>query len=133
MADDSELDYIRTFLGKVHTTATVKHWSECRRLKDIADDSRMLVHLGELINANPYLYEKLYEVELEETTEILLTTALKNIITGIYKLNNREPITEYTRPSELNSISIHHGSKAVENSQTKRWFMSLFLDIKWVS
>ena len=43
MADDSELDYIRTFLGKVHTVSTVKQIAEVGNISLIADTQKMLV------------------------------------------------------------------------------------------
>lgn len=98
MVDDSKLDYIRTFLGKCHTMATVKHVGEHGpNIDSIVDASyqRILVHPGELIGYDGSFYTERYLVKLSESSEANLTNALNNIIDGINNLNRRVPIGHY--------------------------------------
>lgn len=132
MVDDSELDYIVTFLGKVHTVATVGQIETYGNIMLVADTQKMFVLPGELIGSSFYSHTKRYKVQVSETSEANLTTALNNIIIGIWKLNTRQAITSYTRPTTLMNIELASGStKAFYNAKTKRWDMDIFLDIEW--
>ncbi len=59
MTDDSELDYIRTFLNKAHSNATTKHFSETRNVSSdkYNDDNRILVYPGELMSVDGVFYK----------------------------------------------------------------------------
>lgn len=131
MVDDSELDYIRTFLGKIHTAATVKQIQEAGNLTYINDTQRMLVLPGELIAVFFNWYIKRYKVQISETSEANLTTAINNIIIGIEKLNRRETITAYTRPSTLIHCKLVNSNKAFFNATSQRWDCDIFLDFEW--
>lgn len=133
MPDDSELDYIRTFLGKVHTVATVKQISEVKNISLINDTQRILVYPGEIIKTDYNYFVKRYLVKISETSEANLTTALNNIIDGINKLNKREAITEYTKPGVLVGAELVNSNKPFENSQTKRWDLDINIDFEWVT
>ncbi|MFX1371335.1 MAG: hypothetical protein ACFFCE_05700 [Promethearchaeota archaeon] len=134
MADDSELDYIRTFLGKVHTSATVKHISESKSIYSdkygAGKTHRMLVEPGEVLSADNYRYVKRYKIKLSETNEANLMSAFNNILEGILKFNRRETITDYTRPSVMNYIKLAYSNKAYEQDDG-RWYEDIFLDITW--
>ena len=131
MADDSELDYVRTFLNKVHTVMTFKSFSEARVITAINDTQRGLVYPPELMSATDNYTIKRFDVLLSETTEANLTTAISNILLGIKKLNRREAITTYTRPAALCNIKLMKGTKAFEQGTTKRWNQTITLDIMW--
>ena len=131
MADDSELDYVRTFLGAVHTAMTFKSFSETKVITAIDDTQRGLVYPPELMSATDNYTIKRFDVLLSETNEANLTTAISNILAGIKKLNRREAITSYTRPAVLCNIKLMKGTKAWEHSTTKRWNQTIILDIMW--
>jgi hypothetical protein len=63
MSDDSNLDYVRTFLGACHSTATVKQFSEVKRIELINDTERILVYPPELINVQYNHYTERYQVK----------------------------------------------------------------------
>lgn len=131
MPDDSELDYVRTFLGKVHTAATAKHKDETGKLALIADTQRILVFPGELIGTLDYIYQKRFKVQVSETSEANLTTALNNIINGIYKFNTRQTISGYTRPSSMIHILLREAGETKNNKKSGRWSCEIKLDIDW--
>jgi hypothetical protein len=132
MVDDSELDYVRTFLGKVHTAATVKHKNEAGRVQLIADTNRIFVEPLDLIGVTRFgFYTKRFKVTLSEASEADLTTALNNIIDGIELLNRRATISEYTRPTTLCNARIAHGEKLTFNKKSQRWDIIIYIDFEW--
>lgn len=133
MADDSEMDYLRTFLGYIHTTATVKHYTELRNLNAIQDTSRMLIYPPEMTGATPFYTEKLFKVTLVEATEALMMAAINNIIIGCWKLNTRQAITSYTRPATFIQCKVVSSNQAYENGQTKYWFQDIKLKCKFTT
>lgn len=134
MADDSELDYIRTFLGLVHTTATVKHRQEIGKISSISDASgeKILVFPGELLSvSDSKLYTKRYMVQLSETSEAGMMGMLNDIIEGCYKMNNRIAITSFTRNAVMKHGEVKYSNKPYFNKATGRWDMDIFMDFTW--
>jgi hypothetical protein len=129
MADDSELDYIRTFVGEAMTGYTIKHYSEIRNLHLINDTQRGLVYPGELLTVDEVYYEKRYKLKLEDTTEAALNTGMKNLISGIRKYNRR--IAGVTQVASMSVIRISSGNQAYEVGSNKKWNMDIMLDITW--
>jgi len=131
MVDDSRLDYLRTFLGKVHTAATVNHIEEVSSIRKIADAERMLVHTGTVMKEERYEITLRYKVDIEADTEINLSTALNNIAIGIRKLNSWTAITAYTRESTLHHIDNVNGGEAKFNGKNKKWTQTIELQVVW--
>ena len=114
MADDSELDYLRTFLIAaitVGTATTVKHADEVGNKANIAGGVKIYIAHGEPIGFNMGLYQKVNTITLQQTTEALLGTMFNQLIIGINKLNFRETIAAYTRPAVLIGLKLRLGSK----------------------
>ena len=132
MADDSELDYLRTFLGKVHTGATANSLSEKRNISQIADTQRMLIFPPEIMGSvgEDFVWKR-YKVQVSEPTEAGMTTAINNVLIGIKKINKRTAITDFTRPSSLCHMKWANSTKAFEDPYTKRWGCSFMLDVEW--
>ena len=57
MADDSELDYLVTFLKECHATATVSSFSTVKKIFLINDTERILVLPGELVSTDNSIKE----------------------------------------------------------------------------
>jgi c-di-AMP phosphodiesterase-like protein len=131
MVDDSELDYIRTFLGKVHTAATAMQIEEAGNLALINDTQRMLVFPGEILSVSSTRITKRYLVKVSETGEATLTTAINNIQIGILKANRRQTITAWTKPASWCTIRFANSNKQFYNLKTKRWDCDIYLDIEW--
>ena len=137
MADDSELDWIRDFFAKVLTTSTVKHKNESEAgIDDMlvysTATSKVWIDHGEPVMFDTGIYEKLHIIELQESSELLLQTMLRNIIDGVSKLNHRETIASYTKPSTLVGMKIRLGNK-ITNSNDGRFKMDLQVIVKWVT
>ncbi len=133
MADDSELDYIRTFMGKVHTTATAKSRSEVMNLSQINDTTRILVFPPEIVGSFLNVFIKRYKVQLSDVTEALLTTMLDNILDGINKCNKRTAISEFTKPNTWINIRFISANKAYEHHKkgSSVWFQDIIIEIDW--
>lgn len=138
MADyTTELDCVRTFLLKVHTVSTTKHYPvEASKLSGITDASfqRMLVHPPELMGSDgDDFYWKRYKIEIEEVAEAGLMTAINNIIIGIRKFNKRTAITGWTYASASTMCHIKYAnSDPVEaKSKSGRWSCNIWLDVEW--
>ena len=82
MVDDSELDYVRTFIGEVMTGYTIKQYSEVKNISLISDTQRGLVYPGEILTFNDVYFVTRYKLKLSDTTEIAMTAGLKLLIAG---------------------------------------------------
>lgn len=132
MADDSELDYIAAFLGKVHTVATVGQIETYGHIGLIADTQKMFVLPGELLGSDgDDFYWKRYKVQISETSEANLTTAINNILIGIRKFNKRTAIAGFTRPATMCHMRFGNSIKSYYNAKTKRWDVDIMIDIEW--
>jgi len=129
MADDSELDYVRTFVGSVMTGYTIKQFSEVKKLSLIADTQRGLVYPGEIITIHDVYFLTRYLLKLSDASESALTTGIKNLISGAQTYNARQ--TGPTQVADMTHIRIIPGSKSFEQGQTKRWYIDLNIDITW--
>ena len=132
MVDDSELDYIRTFLNNAHTGVTAKQFSEIKKIDMIIDTSRMLVFPPEILGSDgdDFIWKR-YKIQVSESTEALMSTAINNILIGIKKFNKRIAIGSFTRPSTMCHMKWSNSTKAFENPQTKRWDLDCWIDIEW--
>ncbi len=100
MADDSELDYLRTLIGYLTSSSTVKHFSEVKKISLIEDIRRILIFPGEIINFDVKFYTKRYKIQLSDDSEANMTSTLNNIIEGLDIINRgQEEKTYYTETS----------------------------------
>ena len=137
MADyTTELDCVRTFLLKVHTTATTKHYpAEAGSVKAITDatSEKILVHPGEIIGIEADdIYWKRYELKIETPTETLMMSAINNIIIGIRKFNKRTAITGFTYASASTMCHLKLGKGSLVKAKSNgKWRCELWLDVEW--
>jgi len=119
MADDSHLEYLKTFFSKVHTTMTFKHFKECKSIYNdewgAAVTERGLLYLPEIVGSSDYWVEERFPIKLISSTEEGLLAAINNIIAGIRKLNRWQAITSYTREASLQSIRLYNSNKGYIN------------------
>ena len=130
----TELDCVRTFLLKVHTAATTKHYpEEVGILKNIADTQRMLVNPPELISSDGDFYWKRYKVQVSESSEANLSTAINNIIIGIRKFNKRTAITGFTyaSASTMCHMKMANSGPTTAKAKNARWDCEIWLDVEW--
>ena len=132
----TNLEDVRTFLGKVHTAATAKHVGEHGTKIDTIVDAtfqRILVFPGEIIGQDFNHYTERYLVQLSETSEANLIIALNKIIDGIEDFNTRQAIGGWVYASypTLCSINFANGKQSFKNFSTKRWYKDIMLDFTW--
>ena len=137
MADyTTQLDCVRTFLLKIHTVATTKHFpAEAGKISDIVDVTfqRMLVHPPELMSVDGDFYWKRYKIEIEETSEANLMAAINNIIIGIRKFNKRTTITGFTYASAptMCHMKLANSTLVKAKSKSGNWKCEVWLDVEW--
>jgi hypothetical protein len=129
MADDSELDYIRTFVGEVMTGYTIKQFSEVKTIASINDTQRGLVYPGEILTFNDVYYVTRYKLKLSDTTELSLTAGIKLLIAGAKKYNSR--LAGVTQVASMTHINLASANQAYEDGITKRWNQDIMFDITW--
>ena len=129
MADDSELDYVRTFIGSVMTGYTIKQFSEVKNISLINDTQRGLVYPGEMITIHDIYYTKRYKLALSDATEAALMAGYKLLITGAKTYNSRQ--IGPTQVASMTHIKIEPGTADYEHGSTKRWYTTLNIDIVW--
>ena len=96
MADDSELDYLKTFLAYASPFSTVKHFSDVKKISAINTANRLLIFPGELMGVDGKFYIKRYKVQVSEPSEALLMVRLNKIIEVIDDLSKgQEEISAY--------------------------------------
>ena len=132
----TNLEDIRTFLGLVHTVATAKHVGEHGTVIDTIVDAsfqRILVFPGILIGEDINFYIERYLVQLSETSEATLITALANIMIGINKHKKRQAIDGWVYASypTLCHIKLANGKQSFKNFSTGRWYKDIYIDVDW--
>ena len=129
MADDSELDYLRTFIGSVMTGYTIKQYSEIKNISLIADTQRGLVYPGEILIADAVYIRSRYKIKLSDTTEAALIIGIKLLIDGIRKYNRR--LAGPTQVASMTNLAMVGSNKFYEVGATKRWNVDINLDVIW--
>ena len=123
---------IALFLKECHSTATVNNYTQVKKIELINDTEKMLVYLPERVGVDLNHYTDRYMVKLSETGEITLTAMLSDILTNILKLNLRQAVGSFTRPTTMLNIEFHHSNKAFEHKGTiKRWDIDIYIDVEW--
>jgi len=89
MADDSELDYLRTLLLEIMPGFTVKHYSEVKNISYINDTKKALLYPGEILTMNDVYYTTRYKLKISAPNEIDLIAVIKKLIDGSKKYNRR--------------------------------------------
>lgn len=136
MADyTTDLDCVRTFLMKVHTAATTKHINEAADITNILDASQQRMHVKqpELVGSDgDDFYWKRYKIEIEESSEANLITALNNIFIGIRKFNKRTAITGFTYASASTMCHMKFvRSDEIVAIENRIWKCNLWIDVEW--
>jgi len=128
-------DNLATDIVALYTGATTKHFpEEAGILKNIADTQRMLVFPPELMGSDGEdFYWKRYKVQVSESSEANLMTALNNIIIGIKKFNKRTTITGFTYASCTTMCHMKLGRSGPVEAKAKnaRWDCDVWLDVEW--
>ncbi len=119
MADDSELDYIKTYLTYstylLQNDITVNHFSEVKKISVINASRRILIYPGELLHNDGKFYTKRYKIKLSDTSESEMISMLNAIINGLDSFNKQ---TYHT--TQKKSYSFYVGDE-MSNPRSIAW------------
>lgn len=133
MVDDSELDYLATFIGKVNTTHTVKTIETVRNINTIEDTQSVLIYSGETIGAGSYSVKRQYKLQYKDVTEAALNSSIYAIVEGIRKLNAREAIAAYTKPNSLIGIKFISSANDYFHIGAGNWYgNNVKIEAEWL-
>jgi hypothetical protein len=133
MADDSELDYIATFIGKVNTAHTVATIETIRNINSINDNQSVLIYAGETLSNDGIIINRQYKMQYKDASEGALNSAIYALIEGIRKLNTRETITDYTKPNSLVGGAFVSGGKDYFNIGAGNWYTNVIIIMRWLT
>jgi len=129
MPDDSELDYIQTFLEEVTTLLIVETFETKRKIKQVTTAKKCLVEPGQFLNVDGAFFTKRYKIKLSVANEIIMTSIINEIIDGIIVYN--KGATGLTKVSVMCNLKLVYTNKSyIENGI---WLNDLFIDIEWVT
>ena len=129
MADDSELDYVRTLLLEIMPGFTVKHYSEIKNISLINDTKKGLLYPGEILTFNDVYFVTRYKLKLSDANEVALTAGIKLLIAGAKLYNSR--LAGPTQVAAMTHIRLVSANQAYEVGTTKRWNIDINIDITW--
>ena len=89
MADDSELDYIRTFLSEVTTDLIVESFETTRNIGFISGNKKCLVFPGKMYRIDYDTYRSRYRIQLSMENEANMMSIINEIIDGTILYNKR--------------------------------------------
>jgi len=129
----TQLDCVRTFLLKIHTVATTEHADECGSIHKILDASnqKMFVNYPEIMGVDGVFNWKKYKIEIHETSEANLNTAINNIIIGIRKFNDRTAITDFVYASCTTMCNMRYSNSSEPEHVRGIWKCELWLEVEW--
>jgi hypothetical protein len=133
MADDSELDYIITFIGKVNTAHTPKSIETTKNINLIDDTQSVLIYAGETLSSTSYSIMRQYHLQYKDATEGALNASIYALIEGIRKLNTRETITAYTKPTSLIGMQFISSGKDYKNHLSGNWYANIIITAEWLT
>ena len=133
MADDSELDYIKEFLVRVHTTHTISTIETIRNVNLISDTQSILVYPGESISSSGNILKRQYTLKYRDASEGALNASIYALIEGIRKLNAREAITSYTRDTSLVGMQFVSTGLDYFQANAGSWYANnVKIIVKWI-
>jgi len=130
MPDDSELDYLKTFIEEATTALIVNTYETIRKLKRITTGKKCLIEPGEFLSIDGQFYKKRYRLLLTLENEVNMTSILNEIIDGIVVFNKRG--AGFTYPSVMCNITFRYSTKFFAEGSNK-WYGNIYLDIEWVT
>jgi len=128
MADNSELDYLITFIDEVTTALTVNSYETKRNIEDVAGAKKCLIYPGELLSSDGAFYRKRYLVKLSLENEANMMSIINEIINGTIAYNKRSG--SYTYPDVMCNIKFIYTNKSFVSSNG-RWNQDVYIDVEW--
>ena len=127
----TQLDYLDAFLEKLGTIS-VDHAGNKKTLKNVGGGNK--IHIGEpqviLIDHGLLHYTYRHKLLWIIDTEANWKTIYELLLTNIKKLNERNVIAGYTRPSALLGLELEPMRIPLKRIKNK-WKAELYIRIKW--
>lgn len=133
MADDSELDYIMTFIGKVNTTHTIASIETTKNINSINNTQSVLIYGGETLSVSGSIMKRQYHIQYKDATEGALNSSLYTLVEGIEKLNARETITDYTKPNSLVGMQFISTGLDYHSFTNGNWYANILITADWLT
>lgn len=130
MVDDSELDYLITFIDEATTGLTVKSFETIRKVEKIAGLKKCLIEPGEILSIDESFYSKRFKVKLSVATEAIMTSIINEIVEGAKNYNKRA--AGYTFPVTMANVKFVYSNKSYIGD-SNRWLNDIYLDVEWVT
>ena len=130
MADDSELDYLKTWLEEVTTSLVVHTFNTTRKIGLVPGDKKSLIYPGETLSIDGVFYNKRYLIKLSMETEITHMAMINEIIDGC-KLYNTTRAGLTSVGVMCNITYVYSGRSFIEVNG--RWNQDLWIDVEWVT
>ena len=132
MVDDSELDYIKDFLVRVHTAHTIATIETTLNIHTINDTQAILLYGGESISSSGNILKRQYKLQYKDASEGALNASIYALIEGIRKLNAREAITSYTRDTSLVGMQFVSTGLDYHQMNSGNWYSNVKIIVKWI-
>lgn len=126
MVDDSELDYLKTFIDEATTALTVETYETKRKA---TGRKNCLIEPGELLSVDGSFYKKRFKLKLRTLTEAIMTGFINEIIDGTIVYNRRG--AGYTYPVTMCNIKFVYTNKTFVEGEI--WKNDIYIDVEWVT
>ncbi len=130
MADDSELEYLTTFIEEVTTSLIVDNYKDRRNIGEVASEKKCLIEPGEILSVDGSFYKKRYKIKLSLESEENIMSILNEIIDGTFTYNSGA--SGLTKVSVMCNIKFVYSNKAWVTSKG-RWEYDIYLDVEWAT
>lgn len=124
MVDDSELDYLKTFVDEATTALTVETYETKRKG---TGRKNCLIEPGELLSVDGSFYKKRFKLRLRTTTEAMMTGFINEIIDGTIVYSKRG--AGFTYPATMCNIKFAYTNKTFVEGEI--WKNDVYLDVRW--
>jgi len=126
MVDDSELDYLATFIDEATTALTVETYETKRKA---TGRKNCLIEPGEVLSSDGDFYKKRFKLKLRTLTEAIMTGFINEIIDGCIAYSKRA--AGYTYPATMCHIKFVYTNKTFVEGEI--WKNDVYLDVEWVT
>ena len=130
MVDDSELEYLVTFIDEATTALTVNSYKDKRKIDNVDGAKKCLIEPGEILSVDGAFFKKRYKVKLGLESEENIMAILNEIMAGIVKYNKKDGT--FTEVSVMCNIKFAYSNKAWVTPRG-RWQHDFFLDVEWAT
>ena len=126
MVDDSELDYLITWLTAATTDVTVKSIETTRNISLVGAAKRALIFPPETMWINGAFYKKRYLIKVSAESEANHMAIVNDIIDGCLAYNKNPTV------ATMCNINYAYGGRCFVEING-RWNQDLWIDVEWIT